>query len=121
MELGNESAIDEYKEELPTALDAQSIEHDAGVLVQLNERAISSVLGRIRRKGADISLRNPWHLFDGNLFAGNLRPARRGKNLGVSRIRLGMHAEGAMPLFRNACHRRRKQAKNDCPENLHAD
>jgi hypothetical protein len=32
-----------------------------------------------------------------------------------------MHAERAVPLLRNACHHCPKQAKNYCPENLHAD
>src|SRR5438874_3705700 len=72
LELGNESTVDENKEETAATLDAQSIEHDPAVLVELNERAISSVRGGIRRKRHDISFRNPRHLFDGNLFTGNL-------------------------------------------------
>src|SRR5438132_11186255 len=112
LELGNESAIDENKEETAAALNAQSIEHHAPMIIELKQRAIGSIVGCVRRKRHDISLRHPRHLFDCHLSTGNLRAHRCGENLGVSRIRLDMHSESAMRLFRNAYYRRPKQAKS---------
>src|SRR5256886_9365440 len=69
LQLSDESAINEHKEETASALHAQGIEDDASVFVQLNQRTISSILRRISGKRCNILLRNPWHLFNGHVFA----------------------------------------------------
>ena len=61
------------KEKTAPALDAQRIEHDAPVIVELKQCAIGSVLGLVRRKAHDIVLRNPWQFLDGNIFPGRRR------------------------------------------------
>ena len=96
LEVGNEPSIDEYEEKPAAALDAQCVEHDASVFVELDQRTISSILGRIGRKRDDILLRNPRHLFDGNIFSRNLGAHRCCEYFGIPGIRLCVHPERAM-------------------------
>ena len=83
------------------------------MLVELNQRAISSVLGRIGREPDDIVLRNPRRLFDGHVFSRDLGANRRCEHFAIPRVGLCVHPERAMSLFRDAVSQRKRQANRE--------
>src|SRR5207253_11090590 len=104
-----------------SAFDAQRVECNPPVLIELKQRSISSICRRIRVKSDDILLRNARYLFNRNIFPGKLSGNGGCKDVGVPRIRLRVHPGHAMALFRNTCQRRDKQTKPERAESLHAD
>ena len=120
LEFGYRPSIDEHKEETAAALNAQRVQHHASVVVELNQGAISSVLGRIRREPDDIVLRNPRRLFNGDIFSRDLGANRCCEYLTVPRVCLCVHPERAMSLFRDTIGERKSQANREYTESLHA-
>ena len=89
------------------AFDAQSVERDPSVIIELKKRAVVSVAGRIRLESHDIPLGNPRHFFNGDIFAGELRPHGSGENRCVARVRFRVQAKHAMSTF-GRCHLQQK-------------
>jgi hypothetical protein len=99
LQFGNGPSVDENEKQITSPFDAQGIESDAAVLIELKECAKTFVGRQVRIKCDHILFGNSRSAFDGKGFAGKFRGHGRGEDGGVARVGFDMEAKHTMSIF----------------------
>ncbi len=96
--LGHGPAIYKYIQNRPAALDAESVERQLAMIVQLEKRPIAAIGGAVRREGDNVALGDGGHFFDEDLASGGFGLPAGGENAPVLGVGLEVGAKGGAGL-----------------------
>ena len=91
-----------HKNQTAAAFDAERVECDASVIVELNERAVTFVSRRARIKCDHVLLGNARSTFDSDVLAGKFRRHGGGEDGGIAGVGFDVQPKHAMPIFRDS-------------------